>query len=310
MYNKILVPLDGSELAECVLPYVETMVTGNEGSSVTFLYVIQPVDVPLINQQFKKKIEAEAKDAAERYLEKLIAKLSYKESADCSVLVGKAAEGIADYATEKKIDLIIMSTHGMSGIGRWRHGSIADKVMHGVNIPVWMIRAEKHVRTFKKKNRKIKILVPLDGSPLAEAAVKHVSALAKQLDGDSVNILLFRVCELFAADEKHPGNMTPKDIEEYMENEKKRALDHCESYLDRIKNRLQKEGLHAEVETAQGNVAELIVGQANKIAADVLVMTTHGRTGIRRWAFGSTAEKVTQGADCPVFIIRSKEKKA
>ena len=140
MYKKILVPLDGSELAECVLPYVEAM-AANDNVEVTFLYVIQPLDVPLTKPDFKKRIESEAKTAADDYLKNLIGKLTYGGSAKGKVIMGKVAENVVKYAAKNKMDLIIMATHGRSGVSLWVSGSVAEKILHASKIPVWLIRA-------------------------------------------------------------------------------------------------------------------------------------------------------------------------
>jgi nucleotide-binding universal stress UspA family protein len=308
MYKKILVPLDGSELAERVLPYVKAVVKDKEGVSVTFIYSIQPVDSPLVDKKFKARIEADAKEAAEKYLENLIRKLDYRESAVCHILTGNAAERIIDYAADKKMNLIIMSTHGTSGLTRFRHGNIADKVMHGVNIPVWLIKSEHQIRTLVKEGKKIKVLVTLDGSKLSEEAIKHATGLATQLGKENVDLHLFRVCELFPQDERH-HERTPRNIEEYMSEEQKRIKEVCSLYLGKIQNRLAKEGFSVKSSTDEGIQAETIISAANDLKVDFIVMSTHGRTGFSRWAFGSIAEKVIRGAECPVFIVRNVEKK-
>ena len=308
MYKKILVPMDGSELAERVLPYVKAMVKDKEGVSVTFIYSIQPVDSPLVDKKFKTRIEAEAREAAEKYLENLIRRLDYKESADCNILTGNAAEKIIDYAADKKINLIIMSTHGTSGLTRFRHGNIADKVMHSVNIPVWLIKSEHPIRTLVKESKKLKVMVTLDGSKLSEEAIKHATALATQLGKENVDLHLFRVCELFPQDERH-HERTPRNIEEYMSEEQKRIKEVCSAYLGKIQNRLAKEGFNVKSSVDEGIQAETIIREANDLKVDFIVMSTHGRTGFSHWAFGSIAEKVIRGAECPVFIVRNVEKK-
>jgi nucleotide-binding universal stress UspA family protein len=308
MYKKILVPLDGSDLAERVLPYVKAVVKDKEGVTVTFIYIIQPLDSPLVDRKYRTRIETEAKAAAEKYLENLIDGLDYKESADCNILVGNAAEKIIDYAAEKKVSLIIMSTHGRSGLTRFRHGDVADKVMHSVKMPVWLIKSEHSIRTLVKESKKLKVMITLDGSKLAEEAIKHASTLTTQMGKENVDLHLFRVCELFPQDEKH-HERTPRNIEEYMSEEQKRIKEVCSAYLGKIQNRLAKEGFNVKSSTAEGIQAETIISEANNLHVDFIVMSTHGRTGFSHWAFGSIAEKVIRGAECPVFIVRNVEKK-
>ncbi len=303
MYKKILVPLDGSDLAECVLPYVESLASAEDKVSITFLYVIT-IDIPLASQKYKSSIEADARSGAESYLKRLFAKLKYKDIATSVITTGKAAEAIVDYADKENIDLIIMATHGRSGLSRWSHGSVADKVLHNSKIPVWLINSNAIKRTFPRKGHKISILIPLDGSKLAEGVLKHVNALSSQMGKENVDIHIFRAVELFAPPFIYPPEM-PINLEEYLQYEKKRAVDICAEYLQKVLRKTEKEGLQASYATLEGNPADVIIDYANKKDIDFIVMSTHGRTGISRWAFGSIAEKVMQSSPCPVFIVRS-----
>jgi nucleotide-binding universal stress UspA family protein len=308
MYSKILVPLDGSDIAECVLPYVESVATWKKPTEITFLYVIQPLDIPLADRKFTERIEAEARSGAKSYLDKLMEKIKIKENVKHVVRVGKSAETIIDYAAEHKIKLIVMATHGRSGISRWTRGSVADKVLHNANVPVWLIKADAATKTFLKKGQKIKILVTLDGSKLAEESLASVTELAQQYGIDSVELTLFRVSELFSPPYIYPPEM-PISIEEYLEYEKKRTAEICRSYLENIEKQLTQKGLNAKTAVEEGIPADVIINHARKNSIDLIVMSTHGRTGFSHWAFGSIAEKVLKGAPCPVFLVRSGNKK-
>jgi nucleotide-binding universal stress UspA family protein len=307
MYNKILVPLDGSELAESVLPYVEAMAATESDISITFLYVVT-VDIPMAGQKFKDKIEEDATTAAGDYLTKLCNRLKYKSEVKTVVMTGKAAETIADYAKKQKMNLIIMATHGRSGIGRFSHGSVADKVLHDSEIPIWMVRAGLPSKKVFKKGQKIKMMVPLDGSKLAEGVLSHVADLAKQLGDGNYDITLFRTIELFSPPFIYPPEM-PINIEEYLEYEKKRTTDICTQYLEKMQAALEKKGVKSKYAIKDGIPADIITDYASKNDIDVIIMSTHGRTGLSRWAFGSIAEKVVQSAGSSVFLVRSTEKK-
>ncbi len=150
MYKKILVPVDGSELAECVLPHVEAVVKCSGVESVTFVRVAEPVRLMLdgtegyaFNADAWKKMEAEARAEAERYLNQLTSRVKYDGVSVQSKLLagGLPADMIADYASENKTDLIIIATHGRSGVSRWVWGSIADRVLRSACVPVLMVRA-------------------------------------------------------------------------------------------------------------------------------------------------------------------------
>jgi nucleotide-binding universal stress UspA family protein len=147
MYKKILVPLDGSELAECVLPHVESIAQGCRVQEVVFLRVVEPFRPPgpygtYFSQETINCIDADNKAAAESYLSQLMKRTRYDGvSVKPEVITGIAAESIADYATKNSIDLITIATHGRSGITRWAWGSVADRVLRSACVPILMVRA-------------------------------------------------------------------------------------------------------------------------------------------------------------------------
>jgi len=146
MYQKILVPLDGSELAECVLPHVATLAQGSQVKDVVFVRVVEPFHQPtgdyVIDEKQIAKIEAEHKLAAEEYLKQLVKRVKYEGvSVQNKVLFGRVAEGLADFAGKNQIDLIVIATHGRSGVSRWVWGSVADRILRSSCVPVLMVRA-------------------------------------------------------------------------------------------------------------------------------------------------------------------------
>jgi nucleotide-binding universal stress UspA family protein len=149
MYKKIMVPLDGSELAECVLPHVEGFIKGFPESKFVFVRMVEPTPIPTIpgNGRTIKPISLEDRDAerksnAQDYLNNVIDRIKTKPSnLDAEVIVGRVADGLADYVRKNDIDLILIATHGRSGISRWVRGSVADKVLRSANVPVLMVRA-------------------------------------------------------------------------------------------------------------------------------------------------------------------------
>ena len=146
MYQKILVPLDGSALAECVLPHVEVLVRGCQAKSVVFIRVVEPFHQPtgdyVMDPDQVKKIEAEQKQAAEAYLQKISAKASLAGAAvKTEAPYGVPAEKLAEYASKNQIDLIVIATHGRSGVSKWVWGSVADRILRSACVPVLMVRA-------------------------------------------------------------------------------------------------------------------------------------------------------------------------
>lgn len=115
MFLKILVPLDGSDTAECVLPHVKLLASADKNVTIDFIYVVAPLDAPMIDAKYRIKIETESRQAAADYLKRLITKSGLKEIARPIVAPGKVADTISDYAARNKQDLIIMATWPLRG---------------------------------------------------------------------------------------------------------------------------------------------------------------------------------------------------
>ncbi len=143
MYKKILVPLDGSELAECVLPHVESIARGCGTSSVVFIRAVPPYEAEAYSSYVLDKANVKKiNDLAEGYIKKIASQARYdgvKVSGE--IIMGSPADIIADYATKNEVDLIVIATHGRSGVSRWVWGSVADRVLRSACVPVLMIRA-------------------------------------------------------------------------------------------------------------------------------------------------------------------------
>ena len=147
MYKKIMVPLDGSELAECVLPHVEAFIEGCQVNQFVFVRVVEPAatfysgDYPISPEAMRAR-ETAGEKIARDYLDQVVSRLQHESTElHSEVLIGNVADSLADYAEINKFDLILIATHGRSGVRRWVRGSIADKVLRSSNIPVLMVRA-------------------------------------------------------------------------------------------------------------------------------------------------------------------------
>ena len=148
MYQKILVPLDGSQLAECVLAHVDALGKGCQVKEITFVRVVEPFDSPSVVAEYPIKpeevirINAENKALAEKYITKMVSGFKYEGvKVQGEVLTGKAGETLAEYASKNGADLIVIATHGRSGVSRWVWGSVADRILRSACVPVLMVRA-------------------------------------------------------------------------------------------------------------------------------------------------------------------------
>jgi nucleotide-binding universal stress UspA family protein len=154
MYKKIMVPLDGSELAECVLPHVKSFIAGCQVGTIILTRVIEPASLSYRSayvtnesdltkvEDKTKEIEAKRKSSAEEYLKEMANRIGQEGGVlQTKVIVGKVADSLVDFVESNDIDLILIATHGRSGISRWVRGSIADRILRASSVPVLMVRA-------------------------------------------------------------------------------------------------------------------------------------------------------------------------
>jgi nucleotide-binding universal stress UspA family protein len=300
MYEKILVPLDGSELAEVALPYAEEL-AGRLGSEMILITVLLPGTgsdegswYPHLHDVYLQRMV----DIVRQDVQKVPRKSTVKETkVEPVVLVGHPAEEIVDYASKERIDLIVMSTHGRSGIRRWTLGSVADKVARAAKQPVLLIRAkDAHVDTHKKRVL-TKALVPLDGSKEGESAIPYIADLAAKL---KTEVILFQVLALGYETITASGYESVIYPEQQMESDRALARD----YLAKVGVWLEGRGVAVESEVRFGNAAEEIIKFADEMHVDVVAMSTRGRSGIERWVFGSIAERLLYQGNTPLLLVR------
>jgi nucleotide-binding universal stress UspA family protein len=147
MYQTILVPLDGSKLAECVLPHVETLVKGAQTKRVIFARVVEPFHPPTTDYIFDdaqlKKVDSERRAESEKYLKGILGQAKYggEVRVESVTLYGNVADILAEYANKNAVDMIVIATHGRSGISKWVWGGVADRILRSSCAPVLMVRA-------------------------------------------------------------------------------------------------------------------------------------------------------------------------
>jgi nucleotide-binding universal stress UspA family protein len=280
MFERILVPLDGSPLAESILSQVRRILLHHDSEVVLLRSAALP---PLDEGDVSALLIALERDA-DGYLRGQQLKLAEKGArVRTLVRTGPPADAILDAAGREKATLIAMTTHGRTGFSRWTFGSVAEKVVRASPIPVLLIRSftpdasgivkpagpgELRVRT---------ILVPIDLSDLSMNVVPFVAEWAKLFQA---KVLLLNVCG--------------KEV----------ACDVPVVPMTRAFERLRKDGIAAEPLMRQGDPADQILEACLEHSVDLVAMTTHGRSGMSRWALGSVAEKVLRHATVPMLIIR------
>ncbi len=303
METRILVPLDGSPLAEQALSCAVTLGRGLPADLVLFRAVPIPSGTwRYLDGAAMKEIElVERLDTeADEYLHEVADRVRLAGlTVRIVVQHGPAAEAIVDYAEQMDIWQIAMATHGYSGIKRWTHGSVAERVLQAASVPVLMVRAqEEDAKDSHQLMLCRRILVPLDGSEMAEQVLSQVTSVAQAVGAE---VFLFQV----AVDQ--PASMFASDwfflpAEGAFDEEERKAL----SYLERVAGSLREGGIQVFTGTQIGPVAESIVEYAEAYEIDLIAMCTHGRTGLARWALGSVADRVLRAGDKPLLLVRAR----
>jgi len=301
LLQKILVPLDDSELSETALPYTKDL-AARLGLDITLLHVCtleERRSEPVFRTYIEQKAEV-IKHQIQEAQEKMGIKpkeLAFQTRGETAI--GSPAEEILRYADKKDIDLILMSSHSRSETGLWALGSVADKVLKVSKTPVWVIKTGVPVKTTLDKWLKRTIVVPLDGSERAEHILPYIEALGKQRGVEmKMNVVLFGVSEFVALPQ---GHVLSSESEREEVGRNKHLV---EEYLERIEERLKKAGLNVRSEVRIGNAAEEIINYVEADPPYLIAICTHGRSGLSRWVFGSVAQKILHQAPTSVFVKR------
>lgn len=279
MTSPTLIPVDGSKLSDRILDSVIPLVSRKP----TELLLLQ-----VVPNRGTAVEQSEELDIATEHLDTLAATLREQGlTVEQRIDRGEPADCILKAADESNARLIAMSTHGRSGASRLVRGSVAERVLRASSTPVFLCNPET---TEDAATRFKKILVPLDGSVLSDGILPWVEELALTY-GSQVTLL--RVQPFI-----YTSMPSPVLVGELWNEAATRAT------LDEQRARLEAAGVEVSVQAAYGvESAEILAAAAE---ADLVAMTTHGRSGPSRWWFGSVAESVTRHCSCPLLVLRSR----
>jgi nucleotide-binding universal stress UspA family protein len=303
MYSKLLVPLDGSRFSEAILPYALTFAKTLH-VPVDLLHVIEPERVEVESARVARSnrmVEAELREINERYLTGVARSFGQTVTVRAAVQMGNPPEVIVDRGAAEEGVLIAMSTHGRSGFRRWYLGSVTEKVLHASKDPLLIVRGKEQGASVVEEASLKTILVPLDGSPLAERVLPHVAAVAREL---KLKVVLMRVYSLAAL------TYTEDSIEEGSPIDVAALTDTLNSevqrYLEVKAAELKDEGVqNISREMFVGDAAGKIVDLAHQVPDSLVAMCTHGRSGIKRWVLGNITDRVVRHCGSPVLVVRS-----
>ncbi len=231
------------------------------------------------------------------YLEKRAGELqSLGIKASQLVTQGNPADEILDFAEKNDIGLIIISTHGRTGISHWALGSIASKVLQRSRIPVLLIRSTESEAVVSEKELR-KILLPLDGSQFAEAIIPCVEGLAEGMDSE---VMLLKVVEPTEPPRWATSGAWPEWEKDFIAKMEKEA----KHYLSERESALRNKGMKVGSASLLGKPTQTILQYAEDNSVSLIALATHGFSGITKWAYGSVASRIIEGSSKPVLLMR------
>ncbi len=320
MFTRILVPLDGSPLAEGVIPHAE-LFARIFGSSIILLQVLDPTSYqempnavdPLRWQLRKAEADAYIKGIAHRVRKNLgetslMGEDEKTSRVNYSVREGKAAENIVDFAHNENIDLLVICTHGSSGLSRWNISSVTQKVINMIYLPVLIVRAFNQPVTDESKIRYRRILLPIDSSRRAECSLSAGIELARgETSTDTTPEAAGDKSTLFLAAVIRPPELPipeplPIEISQLSSQLLQVSRQAVERYLYETKERLPVECDTCVVESA--SVPSAIQDLAEQEDIDIVILCAHGYSGQVTWPYGTVTRNYIEHGTKPVLIIQ------
>jgi nucleotide-binding universal stress UspA family protein len=299
MYRRILVPLDGSKYAEQALPAAVGLAR-RTGAELRLLHALDFIAVPPLNPD-DHWWQGTARSDAEAYLQDVAFKIvtAVKVNVTSLVVDATATSAILDQSRGFGADLIVMSTHGHGLFDRAWLGSVADSVVRESRIPILLIRARDKASETEPLFQHV--LLPLDGSPLAERMVKPAARFAR---ANRARVTLLQVV--------HPWVIATRPMAHALHAAEMRDVavvnraEDAEEYLSEIALGLDPrlKDVTADAIVAERSDAAEILKYAADHAVDVIALATHGRSGAKRLVLGSVADKIIRAADVPVLVLR------
>jgi len=291
-----LVPLDGSLLAESVLPAVDHLASRCQ-AQVTLLHVVE-LHAPTTIHGERHLTDAAS---AQTYLAEVAARL---RSSGLAVVThvhadkeGNVAQSIVNHAHEMHTDLVIMCTHGRGGLRGLLFGSIAQQALKLGAQPILLVQPNEggHALSFTLR----RILVPLDGAAAHEAALPAAIALARLFGAEIHLMLVIPTLATLSGEQAIPGLLLPATMRAVLDLAAQGAADYLEHTVDRCR----AAGVQAQAEVLRGDAVPVVLEQAERLHVDLIVMTSHGRAGLDAELAGSVAPRIAGRASCSMLLL-------
>lgn len=308
VYRRILVPLDGSEAAEAVLDLAKNLAV-RSGTALTLLHVCTPEQDQWerLHRGYIEHIAEQTERDIPKICETVQCHFEGATATASPVLVkGEPAKEIVRYAEESEASIILMATHGRSGLVQSVMSDIANRVVRTSPVPVWLLRTLGPDEIVCAEWPPEKVLVPLDGSERAEKVLPYAVEYATLFDAD---LVLLRICEEPAI----PSDYPKPDWDEHVDRTRSHYQAQCSLYLTEVEQRIKESGLKVTKECRLGNAAEEIVGYIRQNRCDLVAMTAYGRSAVPRWltdspvahwVFSNVTEQVLAATSRGILLVR------
>ncbi|NLV72626.1 MAG: universal stress protein [Actinobacteria bacterium] len=297
MYMRMLVLLDGSEPAEVVFKYAREL-SGRLHVDLELLHVCSPQDagtLPMRKAYIEQKAEQLRAEAGEMSLGFGVGAMGESIQARGSVVVGDPADEILKYIDENDIDLVMMSTHGSSGVKAWDLGEVANKVVHAVKVPIWLVPSELREEIIMDKLPQRSLLIPLSGSKASEAVISHAIDIVQRRGPQAELVVLLHVVDTANV---AGGEINPAEVEA------ERAR--MQEYLDSVAQRVKEAGFMTRTEVLVGDPGRVIIQFTRDNPPQLLALATSGQEGPGGTVFDSVSEHLMHRVKkTPLMLVRA-----
>ncbi len=296
MYKKILVPLDGSEMAETAIPYAEAW-AGTLDSELVLLHVCQPEHEP-----YRHMHRIYLDHIANTIKSKIKSEWNKEPKIQTEALMGKPADIIFDYVQKNDVKMLVMTSCGASGV-KTLIGSVVDHVIRAVSVPTLLVRVKEERPPESKPAMVNQIILPLDGSEASEVSISYALELARKL---KASVTLFQMAETVYA---HGMDGMSAGVGVNWDAIDAATEKYVHAYLEKIEKKFKQVGVSVSHMVKIGmdpanEILELEKQLKMKTDVGLVVMATRGRSPVARWAFGSVAEKVLREGGLPLLVVR------
>ncbi len=313
MFRSLMVPLDGSAFGEHALPYA-LCIARQTDAQIELVRVHQP-QIPVGPAAIGLELlDAQLREIEEEYLAALRQRLAPVATTSLStqLIDGLVADALIAHAHRSNVDLVVMTTHGKGPLSRFWLGSVADKLLRQLNVPVLLVRPQEAASDVSREPAFQRVLIPLDGSEIAERILDSTIALGAPSHAEYT---LLRIVDpttyLDDTIDKSASARLGASTLERIRDVSNSAHQEATVYLEGVAERLRAQGHSVQVRVvSDSNHAAAILKSADAYASDLVAMATHGRGGLKRMILGSIADKVVRGSQIPVLVHNSRDEES